>query len=92
MDPPGIKVILHKCPKYCGSWSPQDFSGWYIGPSLEHYRFHQMLISATNSVRIGKNVSWFPHKFIMPTATATNIIIATAKDLTAELKQINKLH
>ena len=40
----------------------------------------------TNSAPIGQTASWFPHKLIMPTATATNIIIATVKDLTAVLK------
>ena len=38
-----------------------------------------------------KNVSWFPHKLIMQTDTATDKIIATAKDLTAALKKINKI-
>ena len=59
-------------------------------PSLEYYRCHQIWIPATNSVHIGQSVSWFPHKLIMPTPTATEIIIATAKDLTAALRQINK--
>ena len=65
-------------------------SGWYIDPSLEHYRCHQTWMPANNSFYIGQSVSWFPHKLIMPTATATEIIIATAKDLTAALRQINQ--
>ena len=24
VDPPGIKVLLHEHPKYCGSWSPHS--------------------------------------------------------------------
>ena len=59
-------------------------------PSLEHYQCHQIWIPATNSVHIGQSVSWFPHKLIMSTPTATDIIIATAKDLTAALRQMDK--
>ena len=90
MSPLSIKVILHEHPEYCGSWSPHALSGWYIWPSLVNCRCHQIWIPATNSVRIGQGVSWFPHKLIMPTATATDIIIATAKYLTAALRKINK--
>ena len=92
MDPPGIKVLLRERPGDRRSWSPHALSGWYIGPSLEHYRCHQIQISITNSVRIGQSVSCFPHKLIMPTANATDIIIATGKYLTAELRQNNKNH
>ena len=49
-----------------------------------------MCIPATNSFRIGQSVSWFTHKSIMSTTTATDINIATAKDLTAASRQINK--
>ena len=91
MDPTSIKVIIHGRPKYCGLWSPNALYGWYIVPSLEHYRCHQIGITATYSVRIGKTVSWFTHKLTMTTSTATNRIIATVKDLTLALKQINKI-
>ena len=86
MDPTVIKVILHEHPKYRGLWSPHVLSGWYIGPSLEHYHFNKIWITATNSVRIGQNVSWFPQKLRMTTATNTDIIIATTKYLTEALK------
>ena len=48
------------------------------------------MIPSTNSVIIVQAVSWFPQKLVIPTATATDIIIATAKDLTSALKKINK--
>ena len=91
MDAPGIKVLLHKHPKYCVSWSPYAIYGWYIGPSFENCCYHQIWIPSTNSVCIGQAVSWFHQKLIMPTATATNILIATAKKLTAALKNPAKI-
>ena len=90
MAPPGIKFILRKPPKYRDSWYANALSGWYIGPSLEYDIFQKQLIPSTNLVCIGKPVSWFTHKIIITTATTTNIIIATAKYLTAVLKQTNK--
>ena len=90
MAPPGIKFLLHERPEDHGSWFPHALSGWYICPSIEHYPCHQIWIPATNSVRIGQSVSWFPHKLIMPTDTATDIIIVTSKDLTVALRQLNK--
>ena len=90
MDRPGIKVLLHGIPKDCGSWSPHALSGWYIGPSLDHHHCHKIWIPVTNSVRIGQSVSWFSHKLIMQNSTATDIFTATAKYLTAALRQINK--
>ena len=90
MYPPSIKVLLREFPENCGLRSPHSLSVWYIVPSIEQNRCQQIWIPATNSAHIGKNVSWFHHKLIMPTETTTNIIIQIAKDLTAALKQINK--
>ena len=92
MAPPDIKVLLCERAKISGSWSPHTLSWWYIIPILEHYHCRQMWIPSTNSSIIGKNVSLFPHKITIPTSTATNIIIATAKYLTEALKQTNKNH
>ena len=88
MDPPCINVLLREFAEDCGSWSPHSLSWCYIVPSLEHYCFRQICIPANNLVCIGQTVSWFPYKIIMPTATDTSIIIATAKDLTAALKKL----
>ena len=90
MAPPGIKLLICGRPEDCGSWSSHDLYGWYIGPSLEKYRSNQIWIPNTNSVSIGKSVFWFPHKPIMPTTTATDIIIETATDLTSALRKPNK--
>ena len=90
MAPPGIKVLLCERPEDRISWSPDALFRWYIGLSLKKYCCHQILIPVTNSDRIGKSVSWFPHKLIIPTVTATDIVIGTTKYLTAALKKIDK--
>ena len=87
MAPPGIKVLIHERAVDCVSWSTHALSGCYIGPNLEHYCSHKIWIPDTTSVFIVKNVSWFPHKLTMTTATITEIIVSPAKDLTAALEQ-----
>ena len=38
LAPPGTKVLIHKKSGIRGSWDYHGVEGWYIGPSLEHYR------------------------------------------------------
>ena len=58
-----------------------------VGPCLNHYRCYRVYIPSTNSFCIANTVDWFPHNIKMPTANATDILLATAKDLTAALRQ-----
>jgi len=84
--PPGIKVLLHESPEQrSNSWSPHNLEGWYLGPSMQHYRQHRIWIKATNAERIGDTVTWLPHNVHMPTSTAEDIIISAANDLTQAL-------
>ena len=87
LAPPGMKVIVHERPETRGSWSPHGIDGWYVGPAMNHYRCHRAWIPSTNSVRISDTVSWIPHNIQMPTSSATDIIVAAAKDLTQALHQ-----
>ena len=45
---PGSKVIVHKNTDNCRSWSPDVMDGWYIGPSMEHYRCVKSSMPATS--------------------------------------------
>ena len=59
---------------------------WYLGPSLKHYHCHKVWIPQTSSTRIANQVTWISRNLPMPTATAQDLIIASAKDLTATLQ------
>ena len=88
MAPTGIKVLPREFLEDFGSWSPHALFGWYIGPSLEYYCCRQIWIPDTTSVCIGQTISWFNHKLITSTDTATYIIMVTAKYLTAALEKM----
>jgi hypothetical protein len=90
LAPPGIKVLTHERAEGRESFAVHSARGFYIGPCLNHYRCYQVWIPTTNSIRIANTVDWFPHNLSMPIASATDIIIATAKDLTAALRQYQK--
>lgn len=36
--PPGTKVAARVDPSICTSWGSHAEEGWYVGPSLHHYR------------------------------------------------------
>eukprot|EP00957_Ditylum_brightwellii_P209565 15362273-Ditylum_brightwellii.AAC.1 len=38
LDPPGTNVVVHKKATHYNSLAYHSAEGWYIGPSLEHYR------------------------------------------------------
>ena len=47
LTPTGTKVIFHKKPDVRETCSCHGVRGWYIGPSIEHYRCHKVYISST---------------------------------------------
>ena len=79
LAPPGIKVLAHEQAEGRESFAVHSVRGFYLGPCLNHYRCYKIY-----------SVDWFPHNIKMPTATSTDILLATAKDLTAALKQTQR--
>ena len=90
LAPPGIKVLAHEQAEGRESFAVHSYRGYYLGPCLNHYRCYRVYCPATNSSRIANTVDWFPHNLKMPTATSSDILIATAKDLTSALKQTQR--
>ena len=59
--PPGMKILVHERSANCGSYDAHATTGWYLGPSLKHYRCHKVWIPQTNSTHIVDQVTWLPH-------------------------------
>ena len=87
LAPPGIKVLTHERAEGREYFAVLSARGYYVGPCLNHYRCYNMWIPTTNSTHITNTVDWFPHNMPMHIASATNILLATAKDLTEALCQ-----
>jgi hypothetical protein len=62
MAPPGTRIIAHETPGRRRTWAPHGQDGWYIGPSLEHYRCYTVYITKTRSNIIVETVNFFSTK------------------------------
>jgi hypothetical protein len=85
LAPPGTKVLIHEKTDIQQTWAPHAVEGWYLGPSLRHYRCYHVWAWATNAERVADTLAWFPTTVIMPRHSSTDIIIATAHDLAQAL-------
>ena len=59
--PLGIQVAIQVKPEQRTSWAFHAMRGYYLGPSLKHYRCHRVFVSGSQSERISDTLQWFPH-------------------------------
>jgi hypothetical protein len=85
MAPPGTRIIAHETPGRRRTWAPHGQDGWYIGPTLEHYRCYTVYITKTRSNRIVETVDFFPEKFTLPFPSSRDLAPQAAADLTHAL-------
>jgi hypothetical protein len=60
---------------------PHGIDGWYVGPSIDHYRCHKCYIPSTFGVRDALTIDWFPHNVPFPKVTADEYLRQTANDM-----------
>jgi hypothetical protein len=61
LHPPGQLVVVHEHPDNRASWAPHGLRGFYLGPSLEHYRCHLVHVLKTSSIRVSDTIACFPN-------------------------------
>ena len=66
MSPLGTCVIVYDNPCNLTSWGHHGTTGWYIVPSLDHYRCMQCYIPATAIVRITDTLQYIPKSLALP--------------------------
>jgi hypothetical protein len=66
MAPPGTRIIVHETPGSRRTCAPHGQDGWYIGPTLEHYRCYTIYVNKTRGERIVETVDFFPGTFKLP--------------------------
>ena len=81
MAPPGTKVIVHDKPGNRGSWDLHGSDGWYIGPSMQHYRCVKCFMSSTKSIRNADTVAFFPETIPLPTTTLEDHLRQATTDI-----------
>jgi hypothetical protein len=81
LAPPGTRAVVHVTPAERGNMAPHGVDGWYIGPSLEHYRCHKYYIPSTFGVRDALTVDWFTYSIPFPKVTADEYLRQTVNDM-----------
>ena len=81
MAPPGTKILIHEKPKQRSTWAPHGLEGWYIGPSIEHYRCIKAFIPSTFQERITDTVEFFPYNVPMPATSDADYLKQAADDI-----------
>ena len=75
--PPGIQVMIHEKPAVRETWSSHGVKGWYLGPSMNHYRFHYVYVTKKIVEHDSDCVEFFPRNNPLPyNSSSENVIIA----------------
>ena len=85
LAPFGTKVVAHNKPSNRTSWALNGKEGWYIGPSLKHYRCVRGFFPKTNSTCHVDTVKFFPTVFRVPQMSLEDFLQQAALDLIALL-------
>ena len=86
MAPPGSKILIHSKPNKRSSWAYHGQSGWYVGPSTEHYRCVKCYVPKTHTEIISDTVRFIPTHIPIPNASINDHIRKTLEDLTLLLQ------
>ena len=91
LSPTGTIVLIHNRTNNRESWSPIGEPGWYIGPSMDHYRCHNTYIPKTRAERISDTVELFPRKLSMPNIPYTDFSIHALQDIIHALQNLESV-
>jgi hypothetical protein len=89
LAPFGTRVIVHLKPDQRPSWAYHGEEGWYVGPSMEHYRCVKCYIPATGRVRDVDTLEFFPKQFPFPAVTTEDYLKQAAADIISLLQNQN---
>ena len=79
--PRGTAVEMHVTPANRKTYETHTKTGFYVGNSWEHYRYHKIWIADTRSVRVGETV-FSKHKYLTrPAVTMSDAILRAGDDL-----------
>ena len=67
LAPLGCKAVIYKDGDVRGSWASRGVNGWYLGPSIDHYRCVVYYFPETRAYRMSTEL--LPHHCQLPTLT-----------------------
>ena len=86
LAPAGTKVMVHEKSHKRASWANHGIQGWYIRPSLDHYRCVKCYLPSTGGVRDADTVQFFPKQVPFPKISTEDMLLQSATDILAVLQ------
>ena len=87
IEPPGTRMVVHGKPGNCRSLGHHGTPGWYIGQSLDHYRFVQCYMPVTVILRITYTLQYIPKEFAFLTTTTKDYLQQAIGDTISIMKE-----
>jgi hypothetical protein len=81
LAPMGTQIVAHTSADTRTPFGAHGKVGWYIGPSLEHYRCWKCYFTDTLHERDVLKVDFFPEKIAFPTFSRDDYLKQTAEDM-----------
>ena len=86
LAPPSTQVIIHENTTVRGTWASHGVKGWYLGPSMNHYRCHHVYVTKTRGERDSDCVEFFLYITPLPYKSYAENAIIAARELVYALK------
>jgi len=87
MGPPGCRIISHAKGSTRRSWDFRGGSGFYVEPSLDHYRCYKVIKNSTQQVAVNNTVVFQHPTLACPILTPEDRIIHCLRALTKAIRQ-----
>jgi hypothetical protein len=84
LAPLRCKAVIYEDSNTQGSWASRSIDGWYLGPSLDHYRCNVYYVPETKVYRISGSTKLFPQHCQLPALTPHQHLRALKEELAAE--------
>ena len=81
LAPPGTKVMVHLKPNVRSTWDSRAKDGWYIGPSMHHYRCVRCYLPATRREVDTDTVTFLPKHIKFPEVHLHDFLHQAATDI-----------
>jgi hypothetical protein len=78
--PCGTLIVLYNTRRE--TWDIVGLIGFYLGPSLAHYRSYHCLVSDTDSYRVSDNIILYSAPLVLPGASRFDQLLALTERLT----------
>ena len=86
LAPLGTQVIIQEKPTARVTWASHGVNGWYLGPSMNHYRYHHVYVTNTRGERDSDFIEFFQNNTPLSYKYSAEKAIIAARELAYALQ------